>query len=135
MRGRRGSCCSALFHGAHELELEDSKIECDRPLLIFNQQRSDKNIATEVSPTGERAPHPRPSPAALPRERGATTTYSFLTACPPNSLRSDDSSLSVNESSSRERKRSISDSVITGAETLRSSAASTVQRPSPESTT
>jgi hypothetical protein len=61
--------------------------------------------------------------------------YSFLIACPPNSLRSDDNSLSAKESSSRERKRSISDSVITGAETLSSSAASTVQRPSPESTT
>jgi len=61
--------------------------------------------------------------------------YSFLTACPPNSFRSDDSSLSAKESSSRERKRSISDSVITGADTLSSSAASTVQRPSPESTT
>jgi len=65
----------------------------------------------------------------------ARPRYSFLTACPPNSLRSDASSLSANESLSRERKRSISDSVITGAETLSSSAAFTVQRPSPESTT
>ena len=36
------------------------------------------------------------------KHRGATN-YSFLIACPPNSLRIEDSSLSANESSSRER--------------------------------
>ncbi len=61
--------------------------------------------------------------------------YSFLTAWPPNSLRIEASSLSANESLSRERRRSISAAVMMGAGTSSSSAAATVQRPSPESTT
>ena len=42
---------------------------------------------------------------------------------------------SVKLFSSRERMRRINDSVITGADTLRSIASNTVQRPSPESET
>jgi len=45
------------------------------------------------------------------------------------------SSLSAKESASRERRRSSSDIVITGAGTSRSIASATVQRPSPESDT
>ena len=61
--------------------------------------------------------------------------HSFFTACPPNSLRIAESSLSENESLSRERRRSISDWVMIGAGTSRSMASLTVQRPSPESAT
>lgn len=61
--------------------------------------------------------------------------YSLVMACPPNSLRIDASSLSANESLSRERRRSINDCAITGVGTLSSIASSTVQRPSPESGT
>ncbi len=64
--------------------------------------------------------------------RGA---HSDFTAWPPNWLRIAASSLSENESVSRERSRSISASEITGAATLRSIASATVQRPSPESAT
>src|SRR5215813_722413 len=60
---------------------------------------------------------------------------SFLMACPPNSWRIIASSLSVNESASRERSRSSSESVMTGAGTSRATASKAVQRPSPESST
>src|SRR5450631_2551375 len=69
------------------------------------------------------------------RGRARASRYSFLIGCPPNSLRIAASNLSENESVSRERRRSISDIVITGAGTLSSIASSTVQRPSPESAT
>src|SRR6185312_8684557 len=69
------------------------------------------------------------------RRPRAPRDHSFLIACPPNSLRIEASSLSVNDSVSRERRRAISDRVITGAGTLSWIASSTVQRPSPESAT
>src|SRR3546814_15581051 len=69
----------------------------------------------------------------LPPLLPITNHGSFFIACPPNSLRIADSSLLANESPSRERRRAISDWVITGAGTSRSIASATVQRPSPES--
>src|SRR6185437_9232434 len=67
--------------------------------------------------------------------QGGRADHSFFIAWPPNSLRIADSSLSENESASRERRRSISEAVMIGAGTSRSMASATVQRPSPESTT
>src|SRR5690606_17389539 len=66
---------------------------------------------------------------------GGRRRYSFFIAWPPNSLRIADSRRSANDSPSRERRRAISDWVITGAGTSRSIASATVQRPSPESGT
>ena len=57
------------------------------------------------------------------------------TACPPNSLRSAAITLAPKDSSWRERSRASSDNVMTGAGTFRRIASSTVQRPSPESST
>ncbi|MET4729315.1 hypothetical protein ABIE09_003128 [Lysobacter enzymogenes] len=80
------------------------------------------------------------SPDAFGSDRPATRAapragHSLRIACPPNSLRIAASSLSAKESFSRERKRSISEAVMTGADTSRSIASATVQRPSPESST
>ena len=61
--------------------------------------------------------------------------YPFLTAWPPNSLRSAATTLAEKESSWRDAKRANSESMSTGAGTLLSIASSTVQRPSPESST
>src|SRR5581483_5184852 len=58
-----------------------------------------------------------------------------LTACPPNWLRRAAFTFAANDSSCREAKRAKSASVIAGAGTLSSIAFSTVQRPSPESST
>src|SRR5882724_3274899 len=57
------------------------------------------------------------------------------TACPPNSWRSAAITLAPKDSSWRERNRASSDNVMTGAGTSRCIASSTVQRPSPESST
>jgi hypothetical protein len=54
---------------------------------------------------------------------------------PPNSLRIAESTLSVNSPSPRDSNLSMRAVVITGAGTLSSIAAWTVQRPSPESDT
>src|SRR6266702_215119 len=70
-----------------------------------------------------------------PRDAASRGTYSSLIACPPNWLRMADNSLSVNESASRERRRSSNDRVMTDAGTPNSMASATVQRPSPESAT
>src|SRR3546814_8432302 len=71
--------------------------------------------------------HPLPASPCRRRGRGQskssrlppllpiTNHGSFFIACPPNSLRLADSSLLANESPSRERRRAISDWVITGA--------------------
>ena len=80
------------------------------------------------------------SPDAFGSDRPATRAapragHSLRIACPPNSLRIAASSLSAKESFSRERKRSINEAVMTGADTSRSIASATVQRPSPESST
>src|SRR5439155_4986607 len=70
------------------------------------------------------------------RDRRDARAHAFsFTACPPNSARSAASIRSLNESSWRERKRRNSESASTGAGTPRSIASSTVQRPSPESST
>ena len=62
--------------------------------------------------------------------------HSFsLTAWPPNSLRSAASTLPLNVSSWRERKRMNSAAVIAGMGTEWAIACSTVQRPSPVSST
>ena len=62
--------------------------------------------------------------------------HSFsLTAWPPNSLRSAASTLPLNVSSWRERKRMKSAEVIAGMGTEWAIACSTVQRPSPVSST
>ena len=55
------------------------------------------------------------------------------TAWPPNWLRSAATIFICGESSCREEKRANSDAVIAGSGTAWSIAASTVQRPSPES--
>lgn len=57
------------------------------------------------------------------------------TACPPNSRRRAASTRSVKGSCCRERKRRISERVMTSAGTPVSTACCTVQRPSPESCT
>ena len=57
------------------------------------------------------------------------------TACPPNCLRSAAFTFAANDSSWREAKREKSASAIVGAGTRSSIAVSTVQRPSPESST
>ena len=64
-----------------------------------------------------------------------TLSPAALTAWPPNWLRSAAFTLAANDSSCREAKRAKSESVIAGAGTLSSIAFTTVQRPSPESST
>jgi len=59
----------------------------------------------------------------------------FLTACPPNWLRSAASSRSPNGLFWRDLKRVKSEAVSTGIGTLRSIPSTSVQRPSPESST
>src|SRR5215475_10802259 len=50
--------------------------------------------------------------------RAEARDYIFLISCPPNLFLITASSRSANDSSSRERNRSIRDMVMTGAETL-----------------
>ena len=70
------------------------------------------------------------------RLRGVRAHAPFsLTAWPPNSLRSAASTLPLNVSSWRERKRMKRLAAITGSGTLCAIACSTVQRPSPVSST
>ena len=67
------------------------------------------------------------------RRRVALGASPALTACPPNWLRSAATTFIAGESSCREANRANSAAVITGSGTAWSIAASTVQRPSPES--
>ena len=114
--------------------------------------RSARYVSRGVSPpesTRRKIPRSRTAAAAASRMRRAASSqrggvphrvppgggHSFRTAWPPNCCRIAASSLSANESSSRERSRSSRASVITGAGTSRSIASCTVQRPSPESAT
>ncbi len=155
-RRRHGEGMDARVEATQE-QLPDARVEATQEQLPEPGKRQAgwpslllrASCPSPFGPASPFAPQAHESPCskagtsahlcAIPIRAGDTAdeaqAYSFLMACPPNSLRIDASNLSVNESSSRERKRSISDSVITGAGTLSSIAASTVQRPSPESTT
>ena len=92
-----------------------------------------RNPATSaVAPAG---PLPGRATASCFRPRAASWRY-FLadsTAWPPNSLRSAAIIFIDGESSWREENRAKSEAVIAGSGTAWSMAASTVQRPSPES--